>query len=593
VHDLDDPTAAVATGSTAPDAEQRAGLAFDNAPLGVALHSPGGDHIQVNTAYCRLVGRTVDELVGTPVTDLVHPEDEPKLEAVRPRLVSGEQNHVIVEVRLLRPDGSIVWARVHAAGVRAPDGGLRYTVSHVEDITERVERDAELAHQALHDPLTGLANRALLVDFLNRSLSRRQRRGIGPALLFIDLDRFKWVNDSLGHQAGDALLVAVARRLQGVVRPADLIARLGGDEFVIVLDGVVDPREPARVAERVRNELSAPIEIDGTEVTSSGSIGIAMASGATTGADGLLRDADAAMYLAKANGRNRFEIFDAVLRTQTGAKLRTESALRDAIDHGGLEVVYHPEVDLNRDRVVAFEALVRWNHPTEGWQPAGAFIELAEETGLIVELGRWVLHQVCREARRLPLRLRVNLSARQLAQADLVRQVEGALADAGIDGSQLGVEITEATVMDDPVRAVAVLGRLRQLGVEVALDDFGTGWTSLAHLPRLPVDVLKIDRSLVGGLGDDPDDTAVTAATIAMAHTLGLRVVAEGVETPRQLDELRRLGCDGAQGYLFARPAPAEQAWSQPTLASGDRPGSLGPSSTWAAAGRRSAGRPV
>jgi diguanylate cyclase (GGDEF)-like protein/PAS domain S-box-containing protein len=602
----------------------------------------------------------------------------------------------VVELRFLRPRGETVWGRVHIAGVRTPDGALHYTVSHVEDITERVERDvalrtseqryrtlvenlpslifrydralnlmfvspsveklpgmdpaapavatvdfrghhdeerwtqylrqvietgqrsdaefelhtggrsywyqtravpeydergevahvlvvsseitalkrteAQLAHQALHDPLTGLANRALLVDFLERSMNRRRQDHRGLALLFIDLDRFKWVNDSLGHRAGDELLRAVAHRLTSTVRPSDLVARLGGDEFVVVIDGVVDPREPVRVARRIQGELGTPLVIEGTEVVTTGSIGIAMTTSAVTNADGLLRDADSAMYLAKANGRNRFEIFDTVLRTQASEKLRMESALRRAIDEGGIEVFYQPELDLDSGEIVGFEALARWNHPTEGRLAASAFIELAEETGLIVDLGEWVLRQACLQAGRWrrdrpgrPLKLRVNLSGRQFAHADLLEQVVRALTAADLEPSNLCLEITETALMDDPARGLVVLDDLRGLGIELAIDDFGTGYSSLAYLKRLPVDVLKIDRSFVDGLGDDPDDTAIATAIISLARSLGMRVVAEGVETRRQLDELRRLGCDRAQGYLFARPAPPAEAWGVPT----------------------------
>jgi EAL domain-containing protein (putative c-di-GMP-specific phosphodiesterase class I) len=278
------------------------------------------------------------------------------------------------------------------------------------------------------------------------------------------------------------------------------------------------------------------------------------------------------MYLAKANGRNRFEIFDAVLRSQAGEKLQMESALRRAIDEGGLEVFYQPEIDLGTGRVMGFEALARWDHPTEGRLTAESFIDLAEDTGLVVDLGDRVLREACAQAARWgrgpdgpPPTVRVNLSARQLAQADVVARVVSALAAAGIDGTCLCVEVTEAALMADRANAQAVLDELRRLGVTVAVDDFGTGWSSLAHLKRLPVDVLKIDRSFVDGLGIDPDDSDVVAAVVALARSLGLRVVAEGVETRRQLDELRRLGCDGAQGYLFARPLPADQAWSLPS----------------------------
>ncbi len=675
------------------DAEQRFGMAFDRAPLGMALHNSEGRHVQVNPAFCELLGRPATQLLEMSVLDVIVESDRPLLLAEHRRILAGEVDQLTLEIRFARPDGVVVWCRVHSAAVRDGDD-LRYTVSHVEDITERVSRDAALraseerfrtlvenspvlivridrdlqivymsesvtqvtglsveelsaapgqlfrnpddidrwarevqavfdtgarrdteweipfgddsfwfqsravpefgadgevehvlvvnaditaikrseaalAHQALHDPLTGLANRALLLDVLGRSLATR--RDAGPAVLFIDLDRFKLINDSLGHRAGDELLVAVAHRLSAVARPSDLIARLGGDEFVLVLDDVADPSEPVRVANRIREALAEPILIGSTEVVTTGSIGIAMALGPAADADGLLRDADAAMYLAKANGRNRCEIFDKALRTQATQKLQMETALRRALEIGGLEVHYQPELDLETGVIVGVEALVRWNHPTEGPLAAWAFIELAEETGIILDLGAWVLTEACRQAGRWrierpdqPLTLRVNLSGKQFAQADLVQQVVAAMEAGNIEPSSLCLEITETALMADPAMGLRVLNDLRALGIELAIDDFGTGYSSLAYLKRFPVDVLKIDRSFVDGLGDDPDDTAIATAIISLARSMGMRVVAEGVETQRQLDELRRLGCDHAQGFLFARPAHPDTVWLTP-----------------------------
>jgi diguanylate cyclase (GGDEF)-like protein/PAS domain S-box-containing protein len=679
------------------DAEQRFGLAFDRAPLGMALHGPDGRHIQVNPAYCELLGHTEEELLGASVLAFIDPRDRHRLVARHRHFLEGYVDQLVIELRFPRGDGGdLVWGRVHSAAVRSDDGTLRYTVSHVEDISERVRTDAELraseeryrtlvenfpaailrydrelrivymsdhvarvsgldadvlsvdpgrllvrpedaarwleqltlvfetgrrvdsewevpsdgrsqwfqsravpeldergeveyvlvvntditalkrseeelAHQALHDPLTGLANRALLVEFLDRAVER-ELSPWGPAVIFVDLDRFKLVNDSLGHRAGDELLQAVAERLSAVVRPGDLIARLGGDEFVVVLEQVATRQEALDVAQRIRTELTRPIVVSGDEIVMTGSIGIALPDGAGADADGLLRDADAAMYLAKANGRNRAELFDTGLRTRATEKLQMEAALRRAIEGSGLHVHYQPELDLRTGMIVGFEALVRWEHPHEGLLTAGAFIELAEETGLILDLGAFVLVSACRQAgdwaRQHPDRrvtLRVNLSGRQFAQPDLVAQVTHALESGGMRPASLCLEITETALMADPVSGLRVLNDLRELGIELAIDDFGTGYSSLAYLKRFPVDVLKIDRSFVAGLGQDPDDTSIATAIISLARSLGLRVVAEGVETRLQLDELRRLGCDGAQGFLFARPVPAVDAWALPT----------------------------
>ena len=552
------------------DAEQRFGMAFDRAPLGMALHSPDGHHIQVNPAFCELLGRDESDLLGTSVLDLVIDEDRDELIGHHQRILDGESDQISMVLRFARAGDRTVWCRVHSAAVREADSSLRYTVSHVEDITALRQSEDELAHQALHDPLTGLANRALLNDFLERALARRDAPDPSVAVLFIDLDRFKLVNDSLGHRAGDALLIAIGERLEGLVRPTDLVARLGGDEFVVVLDSVEDRRDPISIAGRIRSELAIPVEIEGTEVVTAGSIGIAVAT-ARSDADGLLGDADAAMYLAKSNGRNRYEIFDAQLRTQATEKLRMENALRRALEHGGLEVHYQPEIDLASGALVGAEALVRWNHPADGQLEAWAFIELAEETGLILDVGAWVLGEACRQAGRWrrdhpdrDLTIRVNLSGRQFAQVDLVRQVVQALEEGDVPASSLCLEITETALMADPAMGLRVLNDLRALGVELAIDDFGTGYSSLSYLKRFPVDVLKIDRSFVDGLGKDPDDTAIVTAIISLARSLGLRVVAEGVETPCQLAELRRLGCDHAQGFLFARPGVPDAVWAMP-----------------------------
>ena len=551
-------------------AEQRFGMAFDRAPLGMALHNPDGRHIQVNPAFCALLGRDEADLLGTSVLDLVTDDDRDELIAHHQRILDGEVDQIAMVLRFNRSDGSTVWCRVHSASVRESDSSLRYTVSHVEDITALRHSEEELAHQALHDPLTGLANRALLNEVLERSLARRRGDESGVAVLFIDLDRFKLVNDSLGHRAGDALLVGMGQRIEALLRPSDLVARLGGDEFVVVLDSVDEPADPVRIAGRIRSELTVPIEIDGTEVVTTGSIGIAIAS-AGDDADGLLRDADAAMYLAKSNGRDRYEIFDAELRTQATEKLRMETALRRALEHGGLEVHYQPEIDLGSGDLVGAEALVRWNHPEDGQLDAVAFIELAEETGLILDLGAWVLREACRQAgtwrRDHPersLTIRVNLSGKQFTQADLVDQVVAALRGGDVPASALCLEITETALMSDPAMGLRVLNDLRALGVELAIDDFGTGYSSLSYLKRFPVDVVKIDRSFVDGLGKDPDDTAIVTAIVSLARSLGLRVVAEGVETECQLAELRRLGCDHAQGFLFARPGVPEAMWAMP-----------------------------
>jgi diguanylate cyclase (GGDEF)-like protein/PAS domain S-box-containing protein len=680
-------------------AEQRFVTAFTSAPLGMALHGPDGRHVQVNQAYCELVGFTEGELLGLPVIDVVHLDDQDEMLDRYADLVAGRAQRVTHELRALRGEG-IRWFRAHSAAVRGGDGALRYLVTHLEDITERHQNEAdlrvseeryrtlvenspaivtrfdrdgrmvymspaieeffpfgrdeltsdpddlqaersdayldwwnslkrvfdtgqrhdsefeipfgsesrwfqsravpefdgageveyvlvmntditalkrteaELAHQALHDPLTGLANRALFLDHLEYALARTDRRDEELAVLFLDLDRFKVINDSLGHSAGDQLLVAVGGRLPRVLRAGDTVARLGGDEFVVLLPDVNGSEEVVVIAERVLEALRRPVSVDGDEVFSSASIGIALASGTVDAngrvtAEGLLRDADAAMYRAKARGRDCYEIFDEQLRTQATARLHLESFLRRAIELGELEVHFQPEIDVVSSRVVGCEALVRWHHPTDGLLEAAAFIAIAEESGLIVDLGLWVLREACRQAgawnragRDSLQTLRVNLSTRQLAQPDLVKSVLGVLDESGIPASLLCLEITETTLMADSIASLEALTMLRAAGIEIAIDDFGTGYSSLGYLKQLPVDVLKIDRSFVDGLGVDPDDTAIVDAIISLGRALGLRIVAEGVETDRQLDELRKLGCDRAQGFLFSPAVPADEFWA-------------------------------
>ncbi len=688
------------------DAEQRFGLAFTNAPLGMALHRPDGLHLQVNPAYCELLGVESDEVLAKRLLDFVHPDDHAIVKEQHRRILKRETDRLFVEIRFPRPDGSVVWGHVHAAPVRSTDGNLRYTVTHIEDVTVRHVREAELrtseeryrtlvenspnvimrfdrhtgatyvshaleeltgvpasrvvgrtndlfaggeeglrwreaiesvfatgrrldreweltlrdqhywfqsravpefdgegriehvlvvtsditalkrseaelAHQALHDPLTGLANRALLLDHLRSALARASRHPGSLVLLFLDLDRFKLVNDSMGHSVGDELLVAVAGRLKGVVRPGDTVARLGGDEFVVLLEDVRAQEEVTEVALRIKRVMADPVAIGTSELFTTTSIGIAIAE-PSHDAEGLLRDADSAMYLAKARGRNRFEVFDEALRTEATAKLTMEGALRRAIDlmggpisdgAGGLEVFFQPEVDLLSGEILGAEALARWHHPTEGLLEADRFIELAEESGLILDLGEWVLQEACRiagawqhgAAGKAHFTLRVNLSARQIAQSDIVDTVVRALDEAHLPPEKLCLEITETALMQDPVSALRVLTDLRTLGVSLAVDDFGTGYSSLAYLKRFPVDVLKIDRSFVDGLGDDPEDTAIVTAIVGMAGALGLALVAEGVETKPQLAELVRLGCQRAQGYLFSRPVPVEEFLAIPS----------------------------
>jgi diguanylate cyclase (GGDEF)-like protein len=441
-------------------------------------------------------------------------------------------------------------------------------VTALVEVLQRRRRYAsalELAHQAVHDALTGLPNRIQVADRLEQALARASATDFEVAVLFIDLDRFKLINDGRGHAAGDELLVAVAARLRGVVRAGDVVARFGGDEFVVVCEDQTAAFEAALVAGRILDALREPVVVDGQEIFLSASIGIAMADGSAS-PESLLRDADAAMYRAKEKGRARSEFFDATMRTEALDHLETQSALHRALERDELRVFYQPVIDLSTGDVAGVEALVRWEHPQHGLVPPVAFIPLAEETGLIVPIGAWVLDQATAQAARWrerswgrSLTVNVNLSARQLRQPDLIPTIMASLLESGTDPSWLCLELTETTFMEDARSHREVLEGIQGLGVGLAIDDFGTGYSSLTYLKRLPVSVLKIDQAFVRGLGRDAADTAIVKSVIDLAHALGLVVVAEGVEDGDQVAHLRKLGCDQAQGYFFARPQPAEE----------------------------------
>jgi diguanylate cyclase (GGDEF)-like protein len=431
---------------------------------------------------------------------------------------------------------------------------------------ERKRAEVELAHQAMHDALTGLPNRALFYDRLGQALNRVGRHSDAVAVLFLDLDRFKHVNDSLGHGAGDKLLVAVAERLERGLRAGDTAARFGGDEFVILCEDVSGERQAIAIAERIADELDAPFAIDSDEVFAHTSVGIALATEAGARPEALIRDADAAMYRAKERGGGVYEVFDDQMRERAVRRMETENALHRALDRGEFVMHYQPIVHMATGALSGVEALARWQHPERGLVMPGEFIEAAEETGLIIALGAWAFHAACRQSAAWaktpreggPVLMSVNLSARQCSHPDLVASFGSILEQTGADPASLYLEITETALMEDVEASTATLTALKELGLALALDDFGTGYSSLRALQHFPVDIVKIDRSFIAPIEHDPQEAAIVAAVISLSHALGLRTVAEGIETVAQVDRLRALGCDLAQGYYFAKPSPPE-----------------------------------
>lgn len=445
------------------------------------------------------------------------------------------------------------------------DGRTMGFITTYTDITEQKQAEASIAHLAHHDALTGLANRFSLYARLEQAIADARRHAQSLAVLFLDLDRFKNINDSLGHHMGDQLLMLVAQRLRATVREADIVARLGGDEFVIVLHSLKGAQSAAHVASKLLAALSAPYVLDTLDLHVTPSIGISLFPDDDEDATGLMRNADAAMYHAKALGRANFQFFTEELNRRITERLKLESRLRGAIARNELALWYQPKIAAHDGRIVGVEALLRWHHPDGGLVAPSSFIPIAEETGLIVDIGTWVICQACRQAQAwqsrgiAPLGVSVNLSTRQIRDAGLLTTVTETLQHTGLDPALLELEITESTVMERPDTAIELLRALKALGLKIAVDDFGTGHSSLSYLKLLPLDRLKIDRSFVSDLERDPNDAAIVAAAVSLAHNLGLSVTAEGVETATQVERLRALGCDELQGYHFSRPITADE----------------------------------
>jgi diguanylate cyclase (GGDEF)-like protein/PAS domain S-box-containing protein len=550
--------------------EARFRAVFTDAAIGIGLGDLQGRILDVNQSLCDMLGYTAEELCERSPTDFVHPDDAPGVWETYGQLVQGEIDHFRVEKRYFRKDGEVVWTDLAVSLIRDDEGVPRYMVAMFEDISERHVLQTRLRHQALHDPLTNLPNRALFYERLTALFDAADpERRLG--LCYLDLDGFKVVNDSLGHDVGDQLLVTVADRLDRCVSGAGhLVARMGGDEFVILIEGSTDTDEVVAMADAALAALDAPVQIGGHELSVSASIGIVeRAVGGSSPAD-VMQAADITLYWAKSDGKGRWALFDSDRNAHEIARYTLAAAMPAALERGEFFVEYQPLVRLSDGVLLGVEALVRWRHPKFGLLSPDRFIGLAEETGLIVPLGRWVLEQACRQARcwqdefpDSPIFVSVNLAVRQSRDPGLVEDVKRILADTGLIPARLQLELTESAIMGTADEALDALRALSGLGIRIAIDDFGTGYSNLSYLRHLPVHVLKIDGSFVEGLraadSTDPVDGQIVATVVALAHILDLTVTAECVETDLQAERLRGIGCDAGQGWLFARAAAADE----------------------------------
>lgn len=549
---------------------------FEQVPTGILYAARTGEIMSCNPAFSRMLGYSSAEIEGKSIRLLVHPDDMDQCMREFARLWSGEINDYTLDKRYIRKDGSALWVRITVALVHDGTREPICTVGFVEDLSTRKQTELalqqsnegleaanrQLRYLATHDTLTGLPNRVLLEDRVQQAIAHADRGHRMFALLVCDLDRFKLINDSLGHRAGDALLQEVAHRLVDVVRGIDTVARLGGDEFVIVLSSIADRGDAEAAAQRALLAFSSPVVIDGVDIHIAPSIGIAFYPQDGTTIDALMAHADAAMYCAKQNGRSKVQQFTEDMIKDVSNKLKLEAELRRALSLGQLELYYQPKVDLANAAVTSAEALVRWRHPQRGLLNPSEFIPLAEDCGLIAEISAWVLSEATRQMRawqQQDLQLEhiaVNLSASDLRGPQLLQTIRAALQAAGLEPRHLEVEITESVLMSNPEESIAVLQQLRAMGLLISVDDFGSGYSSMNYLRRLPIDKLKIDRTFIKELNARADDASIVQAIVSMAHSLKLKITAEGVETIEQLIYLKALGCDQYQGFLFSRPLP-------------------------------------
>jgi diguanylate cyclase (GGDEF)-like protein/PAS domain S-box-containing protein len=542
---------------TLGDSEQLLRRMFDESPIGKALFGPDGRYARVNRAYCEFMGRPASEFIGRRVVDFAHPDERDSTTALSHHVREGAGRVMRLDKRYLHADGHEIWGRLSLT--RIGDGDEISVLAAIEDITETRAALDQLRHHALHDSLTGLPNRTLLFDRIAQALARSRRDGTQVAVIVIDVDHFKLVNDSYGHPVGDQLLSAIAQALGATLRDSDTAGRLGGDEFVVVCEGVTSAADAEVLAERLRTAVRVPVQVGDVTLLPSASLGCTV-SGPHSDAEQLVVEADSALYRAKAAGRGRYEMYDDDMRQSSLAQLTLRAELADALAREEFRLYYQPIVDLPTGRPLGYEALLRWDHPTRGLLLPADFLPVITDGDLDSPVTQWVLQRACEDivgVSRLTGEqpyVSVNLSARQLSRPELVADVEDALRSSGLSARRLWLEITEEHLIDRRHRPM--LDRLQALGCRIVLDDFGTGYSGLTYLQQLPVNVLKIDREFIARVGTDRVSSGITSAMADLAEVLGIKVVAEGVETLEQAELLRGMGIALAQGYFFGRPAP-------------------------------------
>ncbi len=562
---------------TLRESEDRFRKIFEHGPLGMFISSLDYRIIKSNKAICEMLGYTEQELAGLNIESITYSEDIEKSVILSKQMLEGKIPGAKMEKRYVRKDGGVLWAHLTATTIHGRDGGALYGVSMIEDITERKNLDEKLRHAALHDTLTDLPNRTLFIENLGGSLAHSKRhKDYMVAVLFLDLDRFKNVNDSLGHIAGDQLLIEVGKRLKQGLRAydvvaraadSDILARFGGDEFAILLSDVTNIRNVIRIAERLRSEIKRPLNILNHQVYITVSIGIAMSSTGYEAPEDMLRDADTAMYKAKALGKDCCVLFDQAMHAEAESYLQLENSLRGAIEKNEFFLNYQPIVSYASGEIAGFEALLRWQSPEKGLVPPDKFIRVAEETGLIIPIGAWVLREACRQMHEwrelFPEKSKptvsVNISSRQFTP-DLPITIRRILNETKLRPDSLNIEITESVIMNNPELAAEVFSQLKNSNIKVHIDDFGTGYSSLSYLHKFPLDALKIDRSFVHAMRSNEGAMEIVKTIIAMAHNMKLDVIAEGVETIEQREALRKLKSDYYQGYCFSRPLSSKDA---------------------------------